>query len=281
MERPILTDVSPAGLRAAIEADIVASRIYGGDLPVEPHEDPDAAWMVAPPGDAWRSAVVRAAFAPESADGRIREILATTEARGTWTVWWLAPHHRPADLAERLVTHGFRAVHEVAAMGVDLAVLPERGQLPQGVTIRRVTDDAGVRAYLDVIMTEGPPGAPAPSHAAIELRRRHIAASLKRGSTQVRRVAWVGGRPVATARLSVAGGVAGLYGVLTLPAFRGRGIGRAMTLEALLAGRDAGLRIGALQATDMGYRLYRTLGYEELFRYTLLARRPHGTADPS
>ena len=35
MERPILTDVSPAGLRAAIEADIVASRIYGGDLPPE------------------------------------------------------------------------------------------------------------------------------------------------------------------------------------------------------------------------------------------------------
>ena len=281
MERSILTDVSPAGLRAAIEADIVASRLYGGDLPVEPHEDADAAWMVAPPGDAWRSAVVRAAFGPESADGRIREILAATDARGTWTVWWLAPHHRPADLAERLLTHGFRAVHEVAAMAVDLAALPGRGRLPDGVSITRVTDDSGVRAYLDVIMTEGPPGAPPPGHAAIELRRRYIAATLKRGSAQVRRVAWVDGRPVATSRLSVAGGAAGLYGVMTLPAFRGRGIGRAMTLEALLAARDAGLRVGALQATDMGYRLYRTLGYEELFRYTLFARRPHGTADPS
>jgi ribosomal protein S18 acetylase RimI-like enzyme len=172
-------------------------------------------------------------------------------------------------------------VHEIAAMAVDLAVLPERGQLPDGVTITRVADDSGVRAYLDVIMTEGPPGAPPPSHAAIELRRRHIAASLQRGSPQVRRVAWVDGRPVATSRLSAAGGAAGLYGVLTLPAFRGRGIGRAMTLEALLAAREAGLRIGALQATDMGYGLYRALGYEELFRYTLYARRPHGTADPS
>jgi ribosomal protein S18 acetylase RimI-like enzyme len=280
MTPTILTDTSEAGLRAAIDADVVASRLYSGDIPVEPHEDPDAAWMLAPPGDAWRSSIVRAAFPAHAADRRIREILAATDARGTATVWWLAPHHRPVDLAERLVAHGFSAVADTAAMAMDLDGLPDRTPAPDGVTITPVVDEPGIRAYLDVIMTEGPPGAPPPSDAAVELRRRHIARSVKRASIPARRVAWIEGRPVATSRLSVAGGAAGLYGVVTLPAFRGRGIGRAMTLEPLLAARDAGFRIGALQATELGYGLYRAIGFVELFRYTLFARPPHARAHP-
>jgi predicted acetyltransferase len=70
----------------------------------------------------------------------------------------------------------------------------------------------------------------------------------------------------------MAGGAAGLYTVVTMPEARGLGIGRAMTLTALLAGREAGMLIGALQATEMGRRIYARLGFEELFRYKLLTR---------
>ena len=59
---------------------------------------------------------------------------------------------------------------------------------------------------------------------------------------------------------------------------RGRGIGRAMTLRALHAGREAGMHIGTLQATAMGIRIYARLGFQELFRYRMMVRPASTTA---
>jgi hypothetical protein len=40
----------------------------------------------------------------------------------------------------------------------------------------------------------------------------------------------------------------------------------------LLAGRDSGMRLGALQATAMGYPIYRKLGFVEIVRCHMLVR---------
>ena len=69
------------------------------------------------------------------------------------------------------------------------------------------------------------------------------------------------GQPVATAELTIAGGVAGLYNITTLPAYRGRGIGSAMTWQPLLDARAAGLGAAVLQAADAGVNVYRRIGF--------------------
>ena len=51
-----------------------------------------------------------------------------------------------------------------------------------------------------------------------------------------------------------------------------RGIGLAMAHRAMGAGRDAGMCLGALQATAMGYPIYRKLGFVELLRCHMLVR---------
>ncbi len=77
------------------------------------------------------------------------------------------------------------------------------------------------------------------------------------------------GRAVASAELFASAGVAGLYSVGTLPAVRGRGLGRAMTAAALREGRARGYRIGALQGTEMGVPVYRRLGFREYGRFEI------------
>jgi ribosomal protein S18 acetylase RimI-like enzyme len=91
----------------------------------------------------------------------------------------------------------------------------------------------------------------------------------------------VNGEPVATSRVSIGGGAAGLYAILTLPAHRGRGFGRAMTLAALRAAAGIGYRIGVLQSSDLGHGVYRKLGFRELFTYDIYAYgTPVDAADP-
>ena len=112
---------------------------------------------------------------------------------------------------------------------------------------------------------------PMPPDAA-RIRTDYIRSQLGDDPLSRRFVAFLDGEPVATSRLSMAGGVAGLYTMVTLPHARRRGIGLAMAHRALLAGRDAGMRIAVLQATDMGFPIYVRLGFEELFTYEMLAR---------
>ena len=107
---------------------------------------------------------------------------------------------------------------------------------------------------------------------AVRNRTDYIRSRMGADPLSRRFVAVLDDEPVATSRVSMAGGVAGLYTMVTLPHARRRGIGLAMAHRALLAGREAGMRIAVLQATDMGYPIYVRLGFEELFTYEMLAR---------
>jgi predicted acetyltransferase len=49
-----------------------------------------------------------------------------------------------------------------------------------------------------------------------------------------------------------------------LPEERRQGIGAAMVLAALHAGRDSGYRFGVLGASEMGLGIYRKIGFREV-----------------
>lgn len=266
-----LADLSDDGLIAAIEADQGATRVLDPEVPVEIHDDPDATWGIAGYPDPIRNMVVSARFAPGDADRRIREISAAYAARGTGFLWWVAPFHTPDDLGERLLRAGLRFEGTAPAMAIDLAELPRDEALPPGLEIVPVLDEATLREFVGVLAAEMgvPDGAPNPAarhHAAL---LEAIPPTLTSEPVPLRYLGRIDGRPVASSRISIGGGVAGLYAVATLPDARGRGIGRAMTLAALDAGRALGYRIGVLQASDSGLPVYRRLGFRTMFDYAV------------
>jgi ribosomal protein S18 acetylase RimI-like enzyme len=72
----------------------------------------------------------------------------------------------------------------------------------------------------------------------------------------------------------MAGDLGGIYQVATLPAARGRGIGRAVTLAAMKHARDLGAKRAVLQSSEMGYPVYRAIGFEDVCALRLYDWKP-------
>jgi GNAT superfamily N-acetyltransferase len=148
--------------------------------------------------------------------------------------------------------------------------LPENVPAPEGLEIERVRDEEGLLAWEDVLgrgFGEGPREAA----WAAEMYRR---VGLDEDATWRHYLGLFGGAPVATSTLFLGAGVAGIYFVSTVEEVRRRGIGAALTLAPLLEARKIGYRTGVLGASEMGYPVYRRLGFAEYCRIGLYEWQP-------
>lgn len=129
---------------------------------------------------------------------------------------------------------------------------------PPGVTVDEVRDAADLATWSEVLAA-GYPAAFAP-----------IPSGLLGSATRF----WLGraaGRPVATAMSYAAHGVVSVEMIATLPGYRGRGIGAAVSWAATLA--EPALP-AVLIASDDGAGVYRRMGYLAVTRWTLWFRDP-------
>lgn len=93
----------------------------------------------------------------------------------------------------------------------------------------------------------------------------------------VRYAAWVDGAPVCTGRFTPLDGVAEIVGVGTVPAYRRRGLGAAVTAALAGAALGRGVEVAFMSAGDTDVaRLYRRLGFADVGTACIAA--PAGTA---
>jgi hypothetical protein len=141
--------------------------------------------------------------------------------------------------------------------------------LPDGVELRAVRDVAGVQDFAAVnseaYATYGMPTDVLPSMFD---RPEGVLADPDTNIV----VAYLKGRPVATALTYMSDGVGALQWVGTVSDVRSMKLGRVVTVWATNAAFNRGASSCSLQASPMGEPLYAKLGYETVYHYSELIR---------
>jgi ribosomal protein S18 acetylase RimI-like enzyme len=163
-------------------------------------------------------------------------------------------------VGRRTTTTSFMRVAEAAGLthasvnpGMVLAPLAGTAREIPGLTVSVVDNPSELLVYNDLI-AEG-----------FELGRELLAPLDNPSSLDaqdvVRYLGYADGQPVVTALRATANRVAVIFNVVTLPAYRRRGFGDALTRRAALDGAAEGCVASVLQSTLMGYPVYLKMGY--------------------
>jgi ribosomal protein S18 acetylase RimI-like enzyme len=260
----ILQDTSTLAMIAAIEANPCALFVLMRAWPkAQVQDESDLLWTITDVPFPLFNSVLRANLTPDNAETAIQAAIARCEARQVPMLWWVGPSSRPANLGERLLAHRFILENETPAMGVDLLKLNENLEVPAAFTIEEVHNLEMFNIWHQTFAS----GYEIPDFVADAF----FDSSVTIGFGPDRSIRhWIGrldGEAVATSSLIIGAGVAGIYNVATIRAARRQGIGAAITLAPLRAARQMGYRIGVLQASTLGFNIYRKLGFVEYFKF--------------
>jgi GNAT superfamily N-acetyltransferase len=264
-------DVDRGTLLHALEENLWAFwRDYGYGPDAELHEGADLRWFASGIPLAVFNGIQQVRLDENSVKPTIGRMQASVDRRGVPAMWWIGPNSRPADLADRLERHGLTLARTMVGMTVDLTDLDTALDTPVDFRIEQVHGPEMQRLWARLV-GEGSGFGPAAAQALADLEPRLSDPTYLR---KPRYVGFLSGRPMATAALVLAAGVAGVYAVSTLPAERRRGIGTAMTALPLLNAQAQGYRVGILQATAMGLPVYRRLGFRDACEYRCYGQAP-------
>jgi ribosomal protein S18 acetylase RimI-like enzyme len=172
--------------------------------------------------------------------------------------WWMETHLKPADWESALSKYGFGLSNDTPGMAVELQALNKPAKKVDGLEIRVVNDEDSLRTWTNIFVNGY--GLPSAWEGTV------FDLWLKFGlDFPIRNyLGYLNDKPVSTSTVFFGGGVAGIYCVATLPEARGKGIGAALTLQPLLDAQEMGYRIGALQSSEMGFNVYKKLGFRHL-----------------
>jgi ribosomal protein S18 acetylase RimI-like enzyme len=195
------------------------------------------------------------------AAGALRRIAATVahfreERRGF--SWWVGPADQPGTLPTLLEQSGLQHAESETAMSIEISALRTPDLSPEGLEVRRVRTTKDLGEFARTVS-----GTEHPDDPLVRFYEMSAGALLSDESPQHFYVGYLDHQPVATAEVTLAGDVAGLYAITTLPELRRRGFGSALTAVPLLDARVRGYRTAVLQASAAGASIYHRLGFRD------------------
>ena len=258
----ILRELAAPVLVEAIEENFTEEMAwFGRALPqAELHKTPELLMLYT--GASGPNGVLYARFASE--DDRyvlrkIHEVMDYFGARSAGFGWSVGPSTRPSQLAVILESRGFMYSASTKGMAVDLLAMREDVPTYPELVITEIQDLAHLGLLREIEMQ----GFGATKEMAQRYYDVYAGAGFGNGLPLHHFIGWLRDTPVAIASLLYHAGVAGVYGVATIPEARRQGVGATMTLHVLRVARSTGYRIAILSPTDMSEAIYRRIGFHE------------------
>jgi ribosomal protein S18 acetylase RimI-like enzyme len=144
-------------------------------------------------------------------------------------------------------------------MAIDLQALNEHVFIHPDLVITEIDDLETLKILRSIEIS----GFGASEMAAQNYYESYTRTGFGNGTPWHHYIGWLHGEPVTIASLLFHAGVAGIYGIATVPQSRRQGAAEAITLHALHEARRRGYRIAVLSPTEMSYALYRRIGFQE------------------
>jgi GNAT superfamily N-acetyltransferase len=256
----ILEQLAVPALVVAIENNLIEEMAwFGRALPqAELHKTPELLSFYT--GAGGPNGVLYARFASEDVQyvtTGIDDVIEYFEARGVTFGWTVGPSARPAQLASILESRGF--VYSASTTGMAVDMLAMREDVPRN-TEMSVTEILGLE-HLRILRDMEMRGFGATDEGAQRYHDVYAGAGFGYGLPWHHFLGWLRGAPVAIASLLYHAGVAGIYGVTTIPEARRQGVGAAMTLHVLRYAHANGYRFAILSPTSMSEAIYRRIGF--------------------
>jgi ribosomal protein S18 acetylase RimI-like enzyme len=257
----VQTNLSDTALVNAIRGNLcdffryLANRLPPGD---QFENDRFVRWHT-PLSHAWFNGFLCSAPPTPADKDFIRETIQYFKERRVETFsCWLEPPLKRSAWETVLSEYNFDFSGGTPGMAVDLGTFPEIPAMPDGLEIRAVEDKSTMRTWAHVF-TIGYGMPPVWENTVFD-----VWYMLGLDFPVQNYLGYLDGIPVCTSTVFYGAGVAGIYDVATLPEARGRGLGTALTLAPLLDARQAGYRIGILQSSEMGFGVYKRMGFRHL-----------------
>jgi GNAT superfamily N-acetyltransferase len=272
----VIGNLSPEAVIEAIEGNLVdASTALGRTMDGVVFRGTDVTWVYT--GFPSLSRVLLARFPQEDAEDRVAEILSYFKQWDAGVSWVVGPTSWPPKLGEYLHNQGFGSSEMWTGMAMHLADLPPKQPVDTGnVRIETVDDDEGLQVWAtlspDAVLpredVEGAINVFAPRSAGGETHSRFY-------------LAYVDDVPAGRCMSFSKGGVVGLYWISTLPAYRGKGLGFAVSRRALDDARVLGNRVAVMPAPTRGMTLCERLGFQPYCQFSVYAWPPAPIPMPS
>ncbi|WP_327359222.1 GNAT family N-acetyltransferase [Streptomyces sp. NBC_01304] len=209
-------------------------------------------------GGAW-TGILWSDLDESTADAAIAAQQAHFTSLGRTFEWKTYAHDRPADLPDRLLAAGFVPEPPETLMVTDVSSQTGTPQLPPGVRIVEVDDPAGID-LMAAVHEE------AFGTSSARLREQLLAQLAEDPGSVHFLLAMAGDKPVCSARMDLHTGTdfASLWGGGTAPAWRGKGIYRALITHRAALAADLGYRYLQVDASDQSRPILERLGFAAL-----------------
>ncbi|MFX1418435.1 MAG: GNAT family N-acetyltransferase [Promethearchaeota archaeon] len=248
----ILNNISPKSINHYIEQNLDDFYIKSSEHPnFSSSKDEKISWVLAKNAD-WPHAIFRANYEASNLKNeinKIKKLIRRGKAPNGWTV---GPLTKPKDLGNYLEMNNFSNVYQQAGMAVELQEVVKRKIEKNDLIIERVDNEEKLTQWSGIVSK------------VFDLRVDFDL--LKFLLTQEEVYLYLGKyeeNPVSTLMLYLSSGVAGLHAVSTLTEYRNKGFGLALSKKALKDAFNMGYLVGVLQASLLGERIYRKLGFQK------------------